>query len=80
MSTTMTVRIEDELKERLERLAASTKRSKSFLAAEAIREFVELNEWQVREAQAALKEADADDFASRQELDALADKWKESSR
>jgi hypothetical protein len=35
MSTTMTVRLEDDVKDRLERLAASTQRSKSFLAAEA---------------------------------------------
>lgn len=80
MSTTMTVRIEDDLKERLERLAASTKRSKSFLAAEAIREFVELNEWQVRETRAALQEADAGDFASEQDLHALAEKWKPDAR
>ena len=75
MSTTMTVRLEDDLKVRLEQLAESTKRSKSFLAAEAIREFVELNEWQVRETRAALREADAGDFASDQEVDALVAKW-----
>jgi len=75
MSTTMTVRLEDELKDRLERLAESTKRSKSYLAAEAIREFVELNEWQVRETRDALREADAGDFASDQEVDAIAAKW-----
>ena len=80
MSTTMTVRLEDDLKERLEQLAESTKRSKSFLAAEAIREFVELNEWQIRETRAALKEADAGDFASDQEVDALASKWNAQAR
>lgn len=80
MSTTMTVRLEDDLKERLERLAESTKRSKSFLAAEAIREFVELNEWQVRETRAALKEADAGDFASDEEVDAIAAKWNAQAR
>ena len=55
MSTTMTIRLDDELKEQLDRLAAATQRSKSFLASEAIREFIELNEWQVREIQQALK-------------------------
>mgnify|MGYP003120198400 FL=1 len=64
MSTTMTIRLDDELKEQLDRLAAATQRSKSFLASEAIREFIELNEWQVREIQQALKEADAGEFAS----------------
>jgi predicted transcriptional regulator len=64
MSTTMTIRLDDDLKEQLDRLAAATQRSKSFLAAEAIREFIELIEWQVRETQQALKEADAGEFAS----------------
>ena len=45
MSTTMTIRLEDELKQRLDQLADATQRSKSFLAVEAIREFIELNEW-----------------------------------
>ena len=80
MSTTMTVRLEDDIKERLERLAESTKRSKSFLAAEAIREFVEINEWQIREIRAALKEADSGDFASDREVDAIAAKWKADAR
>jgi len=75
MSTTMTIRLDDEVKDRLDRLAESTQRSKSFLAAEAIREFVENNEWQIAEIHAALKEADAGDFATDQDVDALARKW-----
>jgi RHH-type rel operon transcriptional repressor/antitoxin RelB len=76
MSTTMTIRLEDEVKDRLDRLAESTQRSKSFLAAEAIREFVENNEWQIAEIRAAVKEANAGDFASQKEVDTLAKKWK----
>ena len=64
MSTTMTIRLEDEVRDRLDRLAEATRRSKSFLAAEAIRAFVETNEWQIGEIRAALREADAGDFAS----------------
>ena len=76
MSTTMTVRVDDEIKERLEQLAEATQRSKSFLAAEAIREFVENNEWQIREIHTALQEADAGDFASDKAVAVLAKKWK----
>jgi len=76
MSTTMTIRIEDEVKDRLDRLAESTQRSKSFLAAEAIREYVANNEWQVTEIRKALKEADAGDFAAEKDIAALARKWK----
>ncbi len=80
MSTTMTVRLEDEVKERLDQLAESTQRSKSFLAAEAIRAFVESNEWQIREIRAALREANAGDFASDKDVAALARKWKVNAR
>ena len=62
MSTTMTIRLDKEVKERLDRLAAATERSKSYLAAEAVRAYVETNEWQIAEIRAALKEADAGDL------------------
>ncbi len=72
----MTIRLDDDVKDRLDVLADATQRSKSFLAAEAIRAFVETNEWQIGEIQAALKEADAGDFASDKDVAALAKKWK----
>jgi predicted transcriptional regulator len=75
MSTTLTIRLDEEVKDRLDRLADSTQRSKSYLAAEAIREFVERNEWQVAQTRAALREADAGDFATDDEVAALARKW-----
>jgi predicted transcriptional regulator len=75
MSTTMTVRLEDHVKNRLDLLAEATQRSKSFLAAEAIRFYVENNEWQIGETQAALNEADAGDFASDKDVAKLAKKW-----
>lgn len=80
MSTTMTVRIDDDIKDRLEVLAGATRRSKSFLAAEAIRAYVDTNEWQIAEIQAAIKEADAGDFASDQEVDDLAKRWGVNAR
>ena len=76
MSTTMTIRLEDDVKERLDALAGSTRRSKSFLAAEAIRTYVEANEWQIGEIQTALSESDAGDFATDRQVAALARKWK----
>jgi RHH-type rel operon transcriptional repressor/antitoxin RelB len=75
MSTTMTIRLEPAMKERLEQLAEATHRSKSYLAAEAIAEYVSLHEWQIREIHTAVTEADAGDFASQAEVDAFAKKW-----
>lgn len=74
-STTLTIRLEPELKSRLDTLSAATRRSKSFLAAEAVREFIEVNEWQIIEIEKALKEADAGDFASDREMRAVLSKW-----
>ncbi|HQV09356.1 MAG TPA: CopG family ribbon-helix-helix protein [Thauera sp.] len=76
MSTTLSVRVEPEVKARLDALADATQRSRSFLAAEAIREYVEINEWQLQEIQNGVAEADAGDFASDDELASLARKWR----
>lgn len=74
-SSTMTIRLESELKDRLDKLAQTTRRSKSFLAAEAVREYLELNDWQIQETKTALTEADAEDFASNEEVAATFSKW-----
>ena len=74
-SSTMTIRLESELKDRLDKLAQTTRRSKSFLAAEAVREYLELNDWQIQEIKTALTEADAEDFASDEEVAATFGKW-----
>jgi RHH-type rel operon transcriptional repressor/antitoxin RelB len=71
----MTIRIDDDVKDRLARLADSTQHSKSFLAAAAIRDYVETNEWQIAEVEAALREADAGLFATDAEVAAIARKW-----
>lgn len=76
----MTIRLDDEVKERLDRLAEATERSKSFLAAEAVRAYVEINEWQIAEVRAALKEADAGNFADDKDVTKLIRKWKLNAR
>ena len=40
-STTMTIRVRPDVKDKLDRLAAGTQRSKSFLAGEAVAAYVE---------------------------------------
>lgn len=76
MSTTMTVRLDESTKVRLEKLAEATNRTKSFLAAQAIENYVQLNEWQIHEISEAIKEADKGDFASQEEVNAVFNKWK----
>ncbi len=55
-STTMTVRLDPEVSAKLDALARDTKRSKSYLAGEAIEAYVTLNSWQVAHIKAALAE------------------------
>ncbi len=78
-STTLSIRLEAGVKSRLDQLADATNRSKSFLAAEAIRAFVELNEWQIREIHAALREADAGEFAKPSAVDKVLGKWRKAA-
>jgi predicted transcriptional regulator len=79
-SSVLTLRIEAALKEQLDKLAASTQRSKSFLAAEAIREYIALNKWQVAEIKKAIAEADRGEFASESAVKKVLGKWKKNAR
>jgi len=76
----MTIRVDRRTKGRLERLAKAMERTKSYVAAEAIRYYVDLNEWQIAEISAALKEADAGDFANEREVQAVVGKWRRRAR
>lgn len=58
MSTTLSVRIDTGTKKQLETLAKRARRSKSFLAAEAIAAFIKTENWQLDEIQAGVKEVD----------------------
>ena len=67
-SATMTVRLENNTKMRLEKLAEMTQRSKSFLAAEAINEYLETQEWQLNEIKKGISEADAGQLVSHESI------------
>jgi predicted transcriptional regulator len=54
VSTTLSLRIDEDTKERLEALAKRSRRSKSFLAAEAIASYVEAESWQLDETAAGV--------------------------
>ena len=75
MSATMTLRLDDDLNQRLDRVSKATRRTKSFLAAKAIREFVDLNEWQIGEIEEAVAEADREEFASEMRVRGVLGKW-----
>jgi len=78
MSTTMTVRLPSEVKESLDLLAETTERSRSWLAASAITEFVKTQEWQIAEIQRGIREADRGEFATSDEVTAVFAKWSDA--
>jgi RHH-type transcriptional regulator, rel operon repressor / antitoxin RelB len=67
-SAVLTLRLDAKLKNQLDRLSKSMNRSRSFVAAQAIQEYVSVNEWQINEIKKGLAEADAGDFASDEEM------------
>jgi len=54
----MSVRLEMDMKTRLDKLAEITHRSKSYLASEAINEYLKTQEWQIIEITNGIAEAD----------------------
>jgi RHH-type rel operon transcriptional repressor/antitoxin RelB len=79
-TNTMTIRLPAKFKSRLARLAKVTERSKSWLAADAIRTYLELQEWQIKEIKSGVKEANAGDFASETEVEAVFTRWRGNGR
>jgi RHH-type transcriptional regulator, rel operon repressor / antitoxin RelB len=57
-TATITMRVRNALKKRLEKMARSTGRSRSFLAPEALAVYLDANEWQVAGIKAALSSLD----------------------
>jgi predicted transcriptional regulator len=74
-STTFTVRVEREVKKRLEKLAKSTGRTRSFLAAEALNEYLDVNEWQVAGVKQAIASLDRSEGTSHQEVKNWVNSW-----
>ena len=75
MTETLSIRLDSEIRQRLERLAKQSKRSKSFLAAEAIAAYVESESWQLGEIEAAMNELDAGMGVSHEQVAEWLNSW-----
>lgn len=74
-TSVLTVRIPEETKAKLDKLAQATHRSKSFLAEQAIARYIDLEAWQIGEIEQAIQEADQGDFAPPSDLADLLKKY-----
>ena len=80
MDAILTIRISSNLKQSLEKLAKASGRTKSYLALDAIRSYLDQEAWQVAEIKKAIKEADAGDFATEAEVKRIFKKWGVNAR
>ena len=74
-STTLTIRVDESDKARLDALARSTGRSRSFLAAEAIAEYLAVNEWQIEAIRSAIAETERGETISHEAVREWVASW-----
>ncbi len=78
MSITMELCLDDETNERLSSLAGVTGCSKAYLATQALRLFLDKNEWQVQKIKQAVDAADnasADQFVDNETVMVWMETW-----
>jgi predicted transcriptional regulator len=73
--TAYTLQLPDETLSKLDLLAKKLDRSPASVVAQAIEDFVRLEEWRVREIEAGLIEAEAGDFASPEEVERVIERF-----
>ena len=78
--TAFTVRLSDETTNRLDRLATKLDRSRSYVAAQAIEEFLAREAWQLAEIEAAVVEAERGEFATPADVEATLSKYVQPNR
>ena len=74
-STTLTIRLPVKVRKKLEKLATATARSKSWLAANAIQEYVEAEQWQVQAVRRGLSDARAGRVVPHEKVEAWLNSW-----
>lgn len=75
--TTLTIRVDRQVKEQLGTLAKSLSRSKAYLAKVAIQDYLSNNAWLIEETTKAIKKADGPEakFADDAEVMAWIETW-----
>ena len=78
--TAFTVRLPDEIADKLDQLAEKLDRSRSYMAARAIEDFVAREEWQLAEIEAGVAEADRGEFGTPEDLANIVRKYVRPTR
>lgn len=72
---TVTARLDDDSMQRLAKMAETTRHSRSWLVAEAVRNYLREEEWQIAAIDEGVKAADEGQFASRDEVKDAFARW-----
>ena len=72
---TINVRLPEALYFQIEGLARATARTKSYLAIDALTNYVQRESWQIRDIHEGIKEADAGEFATDRQVKATFAKY-----
>ena len=69
----VTCRLDGESVAFLDTLGKNLDRDRSYLIKDAVNHYIEMHRWQIEEIQKAITEADAGEFASEEEVEAMFD-------
>jgi predicted transcriptional regulator len=75
MSKTLSIEMEDEVRRALDRLVRQTARSVDDIVNQAVRDYLDVHEWQQRKIEAGIAAADRGEFATEDELARIAAKY-----
>lgn len=67
-STPFSIRIDDTVRDQLEKICDITERSKAYVTSKAIEEYIERNSWKVEALKRAKAEAEKGEFISHQAM------------
>ena len=71
VARTLNVRLPEDLYNQIEALASATARTKSYLTIDALNDYVQRESWQIRDIHEGIREADAGEFATEDQVKAV---------
>ena len=75
-SKTISFRLPDDKREALDLIAAALDRDRSYVLNEAIDAYLDVHQWQIEHIKAGIRQADAGEFATRNEVAAAFKRWR----
>lgn len=79
-TSTFTVRVPADLKKRLDNLAKAVDRSRSWLTADALRTYLEEQQWQLAEIEEGLRDAEAGRVVPHEKVERWLKSWGKKRR